>query len=356
MNDTLQQITLAPSFFRKERLNYKNWSFAFWREFFQNSVDAKATVIRVNVEQKGDLATTSITDNGIGMTRDILENVYFRLGETTKGEGDIGGFGKARIITCFAHEQYTLYSKNWMAVGRGSDVRVTEFEEGGFYTDGFQAVVQVDATDRYGDTVNMEESLYRYLRMAQMKCKVIVNGETWAGWCHRRKKIRELSFGDVHVNKSPNGIRNWLIVRISGVPMFARWIDAKAQVVVEVDPIKSHEVFTSNRDGLMNGGSAELDRFLQEIATETTSALNTNRSYWTRFGDGHHTTARRRSRKPTDQQTSDTKAAEDFRAEMAPAASEPVSIGSTPNKSISAFQSESSFELMSKDEMDNIIA
>jgi hypothetical protein len=42
-------------------------------------------------------------DDGTGMTRRTLEEVFFALGRTTKdGEDSIGGFGRARIILCFA--------------------------------------------------------------------------------------------------------------------------------------------------------------------------------------------------------------------------------------------------------------
>jgi hypothetical protein len=48
-----RKVTIHKSFFKKERDGfYSDWSIAFWRELFQNSVDAGAQNIRIYIDQK----------------------------------------------------------------------------------------------------------------------------------------------------------------------------------------------------------------------------------------------------------------------------------------------------------------
>ncbi len=64
------------------------------------------------------------------MSHDVLEDVYFRLGETTKGgsgengSASIGGFGRARLLTCFAQEAYTIRTQNVAAFGSGAEYHI----------------------------------------------------------------------------------------------------------------------------------------------------------------------------------------------------------------------------------------
>jgi hypothetical protein len=108
---------------------YSRWQFAFWREFFQNSVDAGAERIDVDLTQDPitRIITVTFTDDGCGMTRDVLENVYFSLGGTTKGHGDqVGGFGRARILTCFSMKSYTIHTRNSLVLGNGGDYEIKD--------------------------------------------------------------------------------------------------------------------------------------------------------------------------------------------------------------------------------------
>jgi len=289
-----KQMTISPVFFKRERDNYSDWAFAFWRELFQNSDDARSSVISVGINQAchSKKAIIEHEDNGIGMTRETLENVYFKLGETTKHTADtIGGFGKARIVTCFAHDSYSLASKDWYVEGVGSQYTVHGMPMRP--ERGVKVRVNVDATDRYDDSVDMMEALRKFLSMAQMQTNVMVMGQRWTGWCYKRRKVRRLSFGTVHTN-SKGYWQNRLIVRVNGVPMFHRYIQAPAQVVVEIDENVSREILLSNRDSLTNEAQAELDNFIQTLAVDKNSALRSNTRTVKRFGEGAIVTRRRK--------------------------------------------------------------
>src|ERR1700739_328160 len=120
-------ITLSPSFFKNELRAYADWRTAFWWELYKNSVDAKASTVWIDFEEaesnnppntatNGSTlkeVTISFEDDGPGMDRPTLEQTYFVVGETTKSASNIGGFGRARILTCFAHKHFRIHTQNW---------------------------------------------------------------------------------------------------------------------------------------------------------------------------------------------------------------------------------------------------
>jgi hypothetical protein len=126
-------LSVGKDFLRGERDQYYNdFTIAFWRELFQNSVDAGATDISIDIEERqprrfggqdGPEKVTNIcfTDNGHGMTAEVLNDVYFKMGRSTKKDdgGSIGGFGRARIMTCFSQESYSILTKDRFVSGDG---------------------------------------------------------------------------------------------------------------------------------------------------------------------------------------------------------------------------------------------
>ena len=118
----MKSIAVPKSFFESERNHvYARWTAAFWRELLSNSVDAEASriVIRTRFDKDRNYVVDFI-DNGTGMDRDTVENVYMCLGASTKGEGSagIGGFGRARLLTCFSHEAYRIRTRDIVVKGK----------------------------------------------------------------------------------------------------------------------------------------------------------------------------------------------------------------------------------------------
>jgi len=275
-----QTISISPKFFVNERNNYSSWGMAFWRELFQNSVDAGASRIDINVVQDGDAAIVEFEDNGCGMSKDVRDNVYFRLGETTKTGDEIGGFARARILTCFSHRRYEIWSEDWHCIGSGSEYDV--YDAPHYY--GCKVRVEVDATTRYNGVIDMEDALKKYLSMSQLACYVTINGKKWSDWGYRRTHVKNLSFGKVYTNKSA-GFQNTLLVRVSGALMYTRSIRGGLQVVVEVDPSLSRRVLISNRDSMNYEYQDELDQFIQSIVIDTKSALSNDIKEYIKYGN-----------------------------------------------------------------------
>ncbi|MBY3433254.1 hypothetical protein HFN89_03630 [Rhizobium laguerreae] len=130
-------LSVDKGFLRGERDQYYNdFTIAFWRELFQNSVDAGATNISIDIEERqprryggpdGPEKVTNICflDNGHGMTAEVLNDVYFKMGRSTKKDdgGSIGGFGRARIMTCFSQESYSILTKDRFVSGDGPNFK-----------------------------------------------------------------------------------------------------------------------------------------------------------------------------------------------------------------------------------------
>src|SRR3546814_15961123 len=61
-------------------------------------------------------------DDGCGMDRDVLDDVYFAPGETTKKDGEFtGGYGRARLMTCFSQVRYGIRTHDCGVEGDGPD-------------------------------------------------------------------------------------------------------------------------------------------------------------------------------------------------------------------------------------------
>jgi hypothetical protein len=262
----MANITLSPSFFLNElKSAYSDWRFAFWRELLQNSYDAKSSTVTITLKEKDGFCVVSCLDDGPGMDLNTLENVYFVVGETTKtGPDSIGGFGRARILTCFGHVQWKIATNEWVCSGSGCQyeiARAADRQEG----------CLVEVTVSLAGLEDMRSALDLYLKSCQLSCEVRVNGELFKDWAYRNRRAGKLSFGTVFLNKSK--ARHSVLVRVNGVHMFARYTQAAWQVVIEIEQGCSRKVLTSNRDGLTGEASRELDDFIGSIWTSPLSAV-----------------------------------------------------------------------------------
>lgn len=132
----ISRVTTPKEFFVKERDSfYSLWTLSFWREFFQNSVDAGSRNIDITINEAsgrgefdkiGDsskkITRIVFSDDGVGMTEEILNNVYFSIGQTTKSDdSSVGGYGRARLMTCFSQDRYSILTKDRFVMGNGPD-------------------------------------------------------------------------------------------------------------------------------------------------------------------------------------------------------------------------------------------
>ena len=341
MYRTPKQASLSPDFFKKERDAYDDWHRAFWRELFQNSVDAGSKNINITIasmdrmgvfgqdpEQQKEITKVLFNDDGSGMSLDTLNNVYFRLGESTKtgDENSTGGYGRGRLITCFANDRYTILTQDNFVEGKGNlyecdtvDEAITrkreELEEsqkrGSWnsaedfekqleqllrYKSGYKGCrleVDFDPEEYTGYQVhknatygNLIRSLNHYLGQAQLPCNVTINGEPWSQFLRKGKMVRELYVNDpntgeeilmgkIHVTKTGDSKKfsNAVIFRIDGAPMYERYIASDSQVIFEIDKKNHREFLTSNRDGFKASYQKPVHDFIDELVVDNVTAL-----------------------------------------------------------------------------------
>lgn len=112
--------------------DYDSWESAWWRECIQNSRDAGATRIDLEVREDtfedpetGDRVPAmrvSVTDDGRGMDKDTLVSAFFRRGGTKKEAGAIGGFGDAKNLILTPWLGYEVHTHDVVARGRHEDL------------------------------------------------------------------------------------------------------------------------------------------------------------------------------------------------------------------------------------------
>lgn len=277
-------VKLGSNFFKNELKNYANFGLAFYREFVQNSVDAGSKLIEFDVKQENDSkkAIVVIKDDGEGMGEKIIKDVYLTLGETTKQSSEsCGGMARARQLTTFAHDVWSIRTQDCFVEGSGGSY---EIKTGQPFVKGCTMEIHVDAVDKYGYRIDMLSSLYSYLEMCQLNCEVKVNGLEFKNPLYRRKLTRELEIGNIYVNKSSD-LKNMLFVRVKGMLMFSKNIRPPCCVILELNPEMSRKILVSNRDSINWEHDRTLSDFLAELNIDTNSALKDRSQRWTkRFG------------------------------------------------------------------------
>ncbi len=217
-----------------------------------------------------------------------LVNVYFRLGATTKEDADtIGGFGRARILTCFAMRRYAIHASGLVVEGDGAhyEISCTDVKRKG-------VLVEIDIDHEDASYGTLDIALHDYLRLSHMSSRVIVNGEPFTEWLYRGRKTRDLvmdgekSLIAVHVNKSGN-FKGCVIVRIDGTFMYRRMTRAPFQFILEIDRASSRKILNANRDEMRSAYSCKLDEFLEEVAVDSISATRSRKRNLTEIVRGY---------------------------------------------------------------------
>lgn len=264
----MPSIQIGPRLFDTQFKLYRHPWAAFWRELIQNAVDgngdAGCNKIDIQILNKGNFSRVIFKDDGPGMSKNELEQKYMILGETGKdGKDTIGGFGMARILTCFAQKRYSIKSCDWMIEGCGQDWEYVNepTDVGGFD-------LEIDVSRNGHD--ELESHLLQYLRQCRLHCKVSINGKMFNDWTFCRHLARELSFANVYTNKTKTPE---LFVRVNGVCMFTCYVTAPAQIIVEIPFCNAREVLQMSRDGLMGTFQNELASFINELNINKQSAL-----------------------------------------------------------------------------------
>jgi Histidine kinase-, DNA gyrase B-, and HSP90-like ATPase len=366
--DKPRLVVPDKSFFVKERSSlYNQWLISWWRENMQNSVDAGAKTIRIDISDAapkgsfgrepdpGRVTRVVFADDGIGMDAPTIDNVFFRMGATTKDdETSVGGFGRARIMTCFSQVRYSIETRDRYVEGDGPEFlnfsrseaidalerwQQASSDRATAAGDDAKTALNRDATDaiaadrarlvsassfagcrlevdlppderdRNGHRSTPEgmlNTLQVYLAQSDLKCEVIINGESYQkpsvkyakrkalyatigkdaidqSWIANRRietKLRpdgdyDVKFATVRIIPSedaPQGTREKLIFRVHGASMFSEYTSVNAGLFLEIEPAIARQVLTANRDGLKEPFSSAVEDYKRLLATDAQQA------------------------------------------------------------------------------------
>lgn len=293
-------ISVPPSFFVAERNSvYSDWYSAFWRELLSNALDAGASRVRIRTRVNDDHLTVDVIDNGSGMSRGVIEDVYMRLGASTKSGGDgdgIGGFGRARILTCFSQDSYRIRTSDIVVTGQGASYEVADCAP---------AVKGCALSIRMPDHAAhwIHKGLEKVLRQSSLRCSIEVNlqskdpggyaicgiddkllmdkGEGWKrfkGWSHKGRHFDTLHdekgpWATLHVSEGATANAGSAIIRVNGMAMYEEIISAPVQVTADLVPERAREILTASRDSIRGEFRHSLQGVFARISSEKTSAF-----------------------------------------------------------------------------------
>lgn len=286
-------LQMGPEFFVGALDDYRNWREAWWREAIQNGVDAGATEITCSVASREDGTwEVSCEDNGAGMTRDTLRNVFMRLKGTAK-VGGTGGFGEAKRLLVLPWISYEIHTRDTLMRGAGGSYKTFDAPE----RRGTRLTVVMPA-----DNATSADLAVLYIAKCQLpnvRFTVIGATDEQTGQPGGPQRIRaalrpgELirsleGVADLYYDKRKSAKKyKGMVVRMQNVAqgyalaMFVKGVpdEVQGQLVLEITA-RSTEVLASNRDGFRgNWGSLgqklefALEAYASELAADVKSAL-----------------------------------------------------------------------------------
>lgn len=270
-NNQTGSIKLPSNYFANTKHDYNNWIIAWFREAIQNSVDAKAKNIDFRIEvdiDKPESIRVVCQDDGVGMDKRVLFDVFLALGGSEKAEGAIGGFGHAKVLLAFAHLNYEIETQGVRVSGEGADFNWIETEP----SKGVR--LQVDMATKDVSEYRLSSSLHDIVHHSEFKqgVKITLNGETLLPKEKAHPYNQDTVLGRLTFKDMPHGYdSSSLWVRMNGLAMFKTSLWNKGSTAFEgyLDLSgASKEVLTSNRDGLTRENTSVLNEILQTLAND----------------------------------------------------------------------------------------
>ena len=259
----------SDHFLRRIKTDYADFQSAIIREFLQNSVDAGATRVDINIIAEGENVRLTVADDGGGCTVETITDRLLTLGGTYKEEGAVGGFGVAKELLFFAWPEWHIYTRHCHVEGTGPEYELFTHND---FTDGFRADVllrdvSLDAFSR---------KCIQYVKRCSVRPDVYVNSEEIPSSLFLPSRARKiLESGKLYV--LPERGDGFVHVRHHGVEMFRVYSGhCENGLVLELQG-KSVDLLTSNRDGFrQEAHRTEMFDFLGRLRTDKKETLRKN--------------------------------------------------------------------------------
>ena len=277
-DDETFTVNLGSDFLSKALDDYQQWNRAWWREAIQNCVDSGASKIVMTTKTLDDgRYEVVVTDNGRGMSSDILFKKFLSLGSSGKRDtpSATGGFGEAKRLLLFPWCSWTIMTNGpdgpLGVTGQGFNYKkVAHLDAQGTGT----SLIIIMPADKHIDPVDAEWFISKcYLP----SIRITLNGAEIEADLKVGKPVdsTEVASSFMEMYYSPRA-RNakGLFIRKNGLLMFEDYApDLKGVLIGEIVP-PSVEVLQSNRDGFRSWTySSQLNALKSALSKDTSSAL-----------------------------------------------------------------------------------
>lgn len=265
-------VTTSHEFFKKSKKEYRNWKEAIFREAIQNSYDAGAKNISITINtpnySEPHIVSVSVLDDGKGMNQDTLLNVLLTMGGSLKETNNIGGFGYAKSILFFAHENYTIHSQDNIVKGIGGQYtfsKTSDFFKGTLFT----ITVELSKYDNESDLIF---ALKRIVSNSNIKVNITCNNEKLSFNSKKQSYDLVSKIGDIHFSESTSSNCS-LWVRINGLAMFSHdlyfsredGVGFNGYIDLNGSPL---DMLTANRDSLRSSFNEDLNSIFDKLKNE----------------------------------------------------------------------------------------
>jgi len=278
------QMGIDPEFLQAPLRAYTNWKEAWWREAIQNAMDAGADRIELEaIEQPDGTYLISCTDNGRGMSLEVLMEKFMYLGGTTKKaqSNPAGGFGIAKQLLLLPWMYWDIETQDTQIHGTGVSWDDDTYPKKIPMRRGTRVAVQMPA-----DNHTHESLALNYVAKCHLPgTHITVNGQRAYAKLRGSKVIREIDGHRVyHVPGSTQHAS--MLIRIVGekfdgaLHTYSRPLPPGVKGMVLVDLVGSSvDLLTENRDQIRPWQlSDKLDEFASELSVDVKSALKAKAS------------------------------------------------------------------------------
>lgn len=248
-------------FVTSAKRQYSDIDVAIVREAVQNSVDAGARLIQIEIGTNW----CRVSDDGCGMTQEILVDAMLTMSGTHKNNsGAIGGFGAAKEILLFQHEKYEIQTLDNKVVGSILEYEMTKSvpRKG--------TSIAMFFHESYGFNQGLFIAKARtWLSQCDAPAVITINGEEMPR-LNASREVKDLGWGKLYCEDTKETTQ-YMTVRIKGVSMFRVWIgDVQKSIVLEITK-PSTDILTSNRDGFQYEQDTEVRKLIEQITIDKSS-------------------------------------------------------------------------------------
>jgi len=256
-----------PSGYYKEEVKkvYGDWQKALGREALQNAIDSGAKNCSISFDKTE--RTITVEDDGCGMSKKTILDVFLALGESYKPlENSTGAFGEAKKLILLAHKKYEIHTQCWLVCGADSDYTISEQD----WLDGTLIKIWVQDDE---DFPTIQSKFTRVVGEMETDCAITIDGVVAVCDYPKGELRKTLDIGSIYINEDlkPSGYAK---VRIGGIWMFDWYIGSDIPAVTLELGHNSIDCLTSNRDSLKYGHSDDASKFFHRLAADRQSALH----------------------------------------------------------------------------------